>query len=454
MEETQNIETLNFTIDPNEPVTQIESFCPNCEGQGITRLLLCSIPFFKDIVVSSFTCETCGYRNNDVQNASTLAEKGCRIFLAVSNKQTLNREVVKSEYATITIPEIQLEIPASTQKGSLNTIEGILKKSRDDLSALQEERRQVDPELATKLDAFLENLNNLIHGRIPFTLILDDPSGNSFISFDASRYNIAENDPALRIEHYTRTKEQMVSMGYMADDVDVLTDKLDNTNLEDKISAQNHDFAKPLDESKITEEPVEMPTECYACHQPGTVKMCVTNIPHFKETVVMAFQCDYCGAKSNEVKGGGEISPLARRIELRVQSVEDMKRDIIKSETCSLDIPELGLTLQPGTLGGLITTLEGALVKIHHELCRNVGFGMGDSDTPEDSNKMAVFLNKLKNCKHVNEPFTFILDDPLANSFISSPIENDPQIIITDYPRTEEQNEELGLADMVLDNYS
>jgi len=42
--------------------------------------------------------------------------------------------------------------------------------------------------------------------------------------------------------------------------------------------------------------------------------MCVTNIPHFKETIVMAFQCDYCGAKSNEVKGGGSVSPLARRI--------------------------------------------------------------------------------------------------------------------------------------------
>jgi len=58
----------------------------------------------------------------------------------------------------------------------------------------------------------------------------------------------------------------MIAMGYMADDIDVLTDKLDSSNLEEKISAQTHDFEKPLEESNLTEEPVEMPTECFACH--------------------------------------------------------------------------------------------------------------------------------------------------------------------------------------------
>lgn len=452
MEESSSI--LQFTIDPDEPVTQIESFCPNCEGNGVTRMLLCTIPFFKDIVVSSFACDTCGYKNSDVQSASTLAERGVRITLLVNNRNFLNREVVKSEYATITIPEIELEIPASTQKGSLNTIEGILKKSHDDLSALQQERRQADPELAAKLDQFLDKLHELLKGKTQFTVILDDPSGNSFISFDNQSYQLAENDPSLRFEHYPRTKEQMISMGYMADDMDVLTNTLDNTNLEEKISAQGRDFAQPFEEMDMTQEPIEMPNECFACHQMGTVKMCITNIPHFKETIVMSFQCEWCGAKSNEVKPGGAVSPLARKIEIRVLSQDDLRRDVIKSESCVLAIPEIGLELTPGTLGGVVTTLEGILVKIHHELSKNIGFGLGDSSTADDSSKMSSFLHKLKNLRQVSEPFTLILDDPLANSFISSQdLLNDPQISISEYERTEEQNEDLGLNDMVVENY-
>ncbi len=35
----------------------------------------------------------------------------------------MNRQVVKAPSAVITIPELSLEIPAGTQRGSLNTIE-------------------------------------------------------------------------------------------------------------------------------------------------------------------------------------------------------------------------------------------------------------------------------------------------------------------------------------------
>jgi len=129
-----------------------------------------------------------------------------------------------------------------------------------------------------------------------------------------------------------------------------------------------------------------------------------------------------------------------------------MRRDVIKSETSTCSIPELGLELGTGTLGGIITTLEGILVKIHHELSKNVSFGFGDSATSEDSQKMKTFLGRLRECRHVSEPFTFILDDPLANSFISSFQDNDPQLITVDYERTHEQNDELGILDMVLEN--
>jgi zinc finger protein len=47
-------------------------------------------------------------------------------------------------------------------------------------------------------------------------------------------------------------------------------------------------------------------------------------------------------------------------------------------------------------------------------------------------------------------PFTIELDDPLSNCFIYNPLapEDDPQIIITVYTRTAEQEDELGISDM------
>ena len=43
----------------------------------------------------------------------------------------MNRKVVKSEYATIKIPEVDLEIPPQTQKGKLSTIEGFILNAPD-----------------------------------------------------------------------------------------------------------------------------------------------------------------------------------------------------------------------------------------------------------------------------------------------------------------------------------
>lgn len=44
----------------------------------------------------------------------------------------------------------------------------------------------------------------------------------------------------------------------------------------------------------------------------------------------MALACDYCGHKSNEVKGGSGISEKGKLIKLRITEPLDMTRDILK----------------------------------------------------------------------------------------------------------------------------
>ena len=46
----------------------------------------------------------------------------------------------------------------------------------------------------------------------------------------------------------------------------------------------------------------------------------------------------------------------------------DLHRDVLKSSTASIEIPELDFYMAPGSLGGIYTTIEGLLKQIHDKL--------------------------------------------------------------------------------------
>ena len=95
----------------------------------------------------------------------------------------------------------------------------------------------------------------------------------------------------------------------------------------------------------------------------------------------MAFSCDHCGYKNTDVKQGGGISEKATRIVFRVLKIDDLNRDVFKSDSCIVAIPEVDFAMAPGTLGSMYTTIEGLLDKIITNLRDSNPFGVGDSDT-------------------------------------------------------------------------
>jgi zinc finger protein len=130
----------------------------------------------------------------------------------------------------------------------------------------------------------------------------------------------------------------------------------------------------------------------------------------------MSTNCAICGYRDNEVKSGGAISDKGKRITLKVQDADDLTRDILKvstwslslynaetdacsqSETCGLSIPEIDLVLQPGTLGGRFSTLEGILTQVFEELNEKVFAGDSNlkSDLADDRTTFEKFLGSLK----------------------------------------------------------
>jgi len=75
--------------------------------------MLCNIPMFKELVVTSFYCEECGNKNTNVEFGGKISDFAVNISLNCTNMEDFKRDVVKSEFGSIKIPELDFEIPAN-----------------------------------------------------------------------------------------------------------------------------------------------------------------------------------------------------------------------------------------------------------------------------------------------------------------------------------------------------
>ncbi|KAG5481912.1 hypothetical protein LSCM4_06991 [Leishmania orientalis] len=431
-------ENTNYIETDLGEVNVVESMCPKCRETGTTRLMITKIPHFKEIIVSSFECPHCSERNNEVTFGGTFGPKKVRYELEVKGRKDLDRQVVKSEFATVTIPELELEIPPESQKGNLNTVEGILEQTYNGLQLQQPLRKIQHPDVYEKIEAFCAKLESFRSGDVPFTLTLDDPAGNSYIEPIHDYYH-PTLDPQLTKYEKERTDVDRQLLGVA---IDYNTER----TLEEE---------KDVEEGRFSDV-TQIPCDCPACRKHGYLMMHECDIPYFKQTVIMAFKCEYCGYKSNEIKTGGEISAKGLRLTLHVKSEEDLKRDVLKSETAALIIPEVHLELAPGTLGGFFSSVEGTITQVRDQLksLPQAAFAVGDS--ADDSSKtMLEFVKELDELLTLKKPFTFILDDPLGNVYIQNPRshlpppgDKDPNLESEEYIRSDEQDEELGILDM------
>ena len=69
--------------------------------------------------------------------------------------------MVKTDSSRVSIPELDFEIPAGSQKGVLTTVEGILDRAVQGLEQDQVVRRALDPTLADQIDQFVGKLKSV-----------------------------------------------------------------------------------------------------------------------------------------------------------------------------------------------------------------------------------------------------------------------------------------------------
>ncbi len=76
--------TVEDVDEDTKAIREVESLCMRCHESGTTRFLLTTIPYFKEIVVSSFMCDHCGYRDTEVQPAGEI-QRECNVALVSSS---------------------------------------------------------------------------------------------------------------------------------------------------------------------------------------------------------------------------------------------------------------------------------------------------------------------------------------------------------------------------------
>jgi len=104
------------------------------------------------------------------------------------------------------------------------------------------------------------------------------------------------------------------------------------------------------------------------------------------------------------------------RYSFHVESACDVSTRIVKSSTCTIKIPDLGIVIEPGPLSeGYISNVEGLLNRISSVI--NMGMRMGKEEEKKNGQEIIERITKLIDGE---ERVCIIFEDPLGFSAIAS----------------------------------
>ena len=175
----------------------VASPCPMCKESGCLTVLstTVNIPHFGDGMESTLQCSGCGFRHADFM---ILGQKDpLRLEFRSEGEQDLQVRVIRSNSGTIRIPELGfLAEPTPLSESYVSNVEGVLTRAKDILLTAVEFFGE-EPDKRALLQHYLETYEALVNGRQPFTLVIDDPFGNSaIVSEKVERRALTEDEVA------------------------------------------------------------------------------------------------------------------------------------------------------------------------------------------------------------------------------------------------------------------
>lgn len=168
-----------------EELTEMIIKCPACGVEGKAKSIMkeLEIPHFGKVLETSIQCPECGFKHSDI---IALEQREPAKYVLKINKNTLTVRVVRSQSATVSIPEIGVKVePGPKSEGYVTNVEGILNRFEDAvkkaMNLFDDDESQIN---GKNILAKIEELKN---GDETATLIIQDPFGQSNIVSDKAK---------------------------------------------------------------------------------------------------------------------------------------------------------------------------------------------------------------------------------------------------------------------------
>ena len=115
----------------DETLTEMIIKCPACGIEGVAKSIMkeIEIPHFGNVLETSIQCPSCGFKHNDI---IALEQNDPAKYVLEINRNNLSIRVVRSQSATVSIPEIGVKVePGPKSEGYVTNVEGMLTRFED-----------------------------------------------------------------------------------------------------------------------------------------------------------------------------------------------------------------------------------------------------------------------------------------------------------------------------------
>lgn len=157
-----------------------------------------------------------------------------------------------------------------------------------------------------------------------------------------------------------------------------------------------------------------MKSDCPVCKVKGSLelKTKTEEIPYFGEVMESTVQCEECGFKHSDVICLEAKEPVKYTLKI---GKDKMNKRVVKSQTTTITIPELGLKVEPGPQSqGFVSNVEGILERFNKAVKTALSWAE-DETSKQNAQKI---LEALKGIRTGNQQATLIIEDPFGHSLI------------------------------------
>lgn len=169
------------------------------------------VPYFGDALETLLACSQCGFRHADFMILSQKEPVG--LTFRGQGDEALQVRVIRSNSGTVRIPELGfMAEPTQLSESYVSNVEGVIQRARDILDTAMRWYGE-DAEKSKLLESYIAMHERIVSGEAAFTLVIDDPFGNSAIVSEAvERRTLTEDE----IQHL-KTGMIMLDMQDLAD---------------------------------------------------------------------------------------------------------------------------------------------------------------------------------------------------------------------------------------------